>query len=118
VVGKGSIKERSGDGGADNASPSKYVILWFTEAALGGRQVQDRGLRGAPEVTVDGEPEDRRLVADHLAGDSEAFATLVRPIAIGSGRSRSGTLGDPEEAADASQDGLISAFRGAAGYRR
>jgi RNA polymerase sigma-70 factor (ECF subfamily) len=68
-------------------------------------------------VTVDGEPDDRRLVADHLAGDSEAFATLVRrhrdrlwSVAIR-------TLGDPEEAADALQDGLISAFRGAAGYR-
>lgn len=68
-------------------------------------------------MTVDGESDDRRLVADHLAGDPEAFATLVRrhrdrlwAVAIR-------TLGDPEEAADALQDGLISAFRGAAGYR-
>jgi len=68
-------------------------------------------------VIDDGEPGDRRLLADHLAGDPEAFAMLVRRhrdrlwgVAIR-------TLGDPEEAADALQEGLISAFRGAAGYR-
>jgi RNA polymerase sigma-70 factor (ECF subfamily) len=68
-------------------------------------------------VIVDGEPDDRRLLADHVAGDPEAFAVLVRrhrdrlwAVAIR-------TLGDQEEAADALQDGLISALRGAAGYR-
>jgi RNA polymerase sigma-70 factor (ECF subfamily) len=68
-------------------------------------------------VIADGEPDDRRLLADHIAGDPDAFSTLVRrhrdrlwAVAIR-------TLGDPEEAADALQDGLISAFRGAAGYR-
>jgi RNA polymerase sigma-70 factor (ECF subfamily) len=65
----------------------------------------------------DGEPDDRRLLADHLAGDPEAFSTLVRrhrdrlwAVAIR-------TLGDQEEAADALQESLISAFRGAGGYR-
>ena len=68
-------------------------------------------------MIADGEPDDRRLLADHIAGDPDAFSTLVRrhrdrlwAVAIR-------TLGDPEEAADALQDGLISAFRGAAGYR-
>lgn len=68
-------------------------------------------------MIVDGEPDDRRLLADHLAGDPQAFSTLVRrhrdrlwAVAIR-------TLGDQEEAADALQEGLISAFRGAAGYR-
>jgi RNA polymerase sigma-70 factor, ECF subfamily len=66
---------------------------------------------------VDGEPDDRQLVADHLAGDSEAFATLVRRHRDRLWAIALRTLGDPEEAADALQDALISAFRGAAGYR-
>jgi RNA polymerase sigma-70 factor (ECF subfamily) len=68
-------------------------------------------------VNDEGEPDDRRLLADHLAGDPDAFTELVRrhrdrlwAVAIR-------TLGDPEEAADALQDALISALRGAAGYR-
>ncbi len=68
-------------------------------------------------MIADGEPDDRRLLADHLAGDPEAFSTLVRrhrdrlwAVAIR-------TLGDQEEAADALQESLISAFRGAASYR-
>ena len=68
-------------------------------------------------MIADGEPDDRRLLADHVAGDPDAFSLLVRrhrdrlwAVAIR-------TLGDPEEAADAVQEGLISAFRGAVGYR-
>jgi RNA polymerase sigma-70 factor, ECF subfamily len=68
-------------------------------------------------VNDDGEPDDRRLLADHVAGDPDAFATLVRrhrdrlwAVAIR-------TLGDQEEAADALQDALISALRSAGGYR-
>jgi RNA polymerase sigma-70 factor (ECF subfamily) len=68
-------------------------------------------------VNDDGEPDDRRLLADHLAGDPEAFATLVRRHRDRLWAVALRTLGDPEDAADALQDALISAFRGAAGYR-
>jgi RNA polymerase sigma-70 factor, ECF subfamily len=68
-------------------------------------------------VSDDGEPDDRRLLADHLDGDADAFATLVRrhhdrlwAVAVR-------TLGDQEEAADALQDALISALRNAGSYR-
>ena len=60
---------------------------------------------------------DRELLAAHVAGDPQAFGTLARlhgdrlfAVAVR-------TLGDREEAADAVQDALLSAYRGAAGYR-
>jgi RNA polymerase sigma-70 factor (ECF subfamily) len=68
-------------------------------------------------VTADGGPDDRSLLAAHCAGDADAFAALVRrhrdrlwAVAIR-------TLGDREEAADALQDALISAFRNADRFR-
>lgn len=65
----------------------------------------------------DGEPDDRRLLADHLAGDPDAFATLVRRHRDRLWAVALRTTGDPEDAADALQDALISALRGAATYR-
>lgn len=60
---------------------------------------------------------DRELLAAHVAGDPEAFAELVRrhqgrlwAVAVR-------TLRDPDDASDALQDALLSAFRSAAGYR-
>jgi RNA polymerase sigma-70 factor, ECF subfamily len=68
-------------------------------------------------VNDDGEPDDRRLLADHLAGDPDAFTTLVRRHRDRLWAVALRTTGDPEDAADALQDALISALRGAAGYR-
>jgi RNA polymerase sigma-70 factor (ECF subfamily) len=60
---------------------------------------------------------DKELLAAHVDGDPEAFGELF-------GRHRDRlwavalrTSGNPEDAADALQDGLISAFRRAEGYR-
>ena len=60
---------------------------------------------------------DRALIARHIAGDSTAFSELVRrhqnrlwAVAIR-------TLGDREEAADAVQDALLSAYRSAGQFR-
>lgn len=62
-------------------------------------------------------PNDRELLARHVQGDTEAFGELVRrhrdrlwAVAIR-------TLGDREEAADAVQDALISAYRAAHTFR-
>ncbi|MEX2289984.1 MAG: RNA polymerase sigma factor SigM [Mycobacteriales bacterium] len=65
----------------------------------------------------DGDARDRALLAAHVAGDPAAFGTLV-----GLHRDRLWavalrTLGDREEAADALQDALLSAYRAAATYR-
>ena len=66
---------------------------------------------------ADGDARDRELLAAHVAGDPDAFGQLV-------GRHRDRlwavalrTLGDREEAADALQDALLSAYRAAGSYR-
>ncbi len=69
-----------------------------------------------PGEPADG-PDDRALLAAHLGGDPDAFGILfVRhrdrlwAVALR-------TTGDREEAADALQDGMVSAFRRAGSYR-
>ena len=61
--------------------------------------------------------DDRTLLAAHVEGDPEAFGLLF-------GRHRDRlwavalrTMGDPEEAADALQDAMVSAFRRAESFR-
>lgn len=61
--------------------------------------------------------DDRTLLAAHLAGDPEAFGELVRRHRDRLWAVALRTLGDPEDAADAVQNALISAYRGAASYR-
>src|SRR6476646_1161049 len=63
------------------------------------------------------EPSDAELLRRHVSGDAEAFGILfVRhrerlwAVAVR-------TLGDPDEAADALQDAMVSAFRRAADFR-
>jgi RNA polymerase sigma-70 factor, ECF subfamily len=63
------------------------------------------------------EPSDRLLLERHRSGDPDAFGEIVRrhrdrPHAVALR-----TLGDPEEAADAVQDALVSAYRAAEGFR-
>ncbi|MFN8080167.1 MAG: RNA polymerase sigma factor SigM [Kineosporiaceae bacterium] len=67
----------------------------------------------APQASTD----DRELLAAHLRGDAEAFGALVSRHRDRLWAVAVRTLGDRDEAADALQDALISAFRGAATYR-
>ena len=60
---------------------------------------------------------DAELLAAHVAGDPDAFAELVRRHQDRLWAVALRTLGDREEAADALQDALLSAFRNASGYR-
>jgi RNA polymerase sigma-70 factor (ECF subfamily) len=60
---------------------------------------------------------DRALLAAHVAGDPEAFGTLFRRHRDRLWAVALRTTGDPEEAADALQDAMISAFRRADSYR-
>lgn len=62
------------------------------------------------------EREDPELLAAHAAGDRDAFGELVRRHRDRLWAVALRTLGDREEAADALQDALLSAFR--AGARR
>jgi RNA polymerase sigma-70 factor, ECF subfamily len=63
------------------------------------------------------EPSDRELLARHSSGDRDAFGELVRRHRDRLWRVALRTLGDPDDAADAVQDALVSAFRAASGYR-
>ena len=70
--------------------------------------------RGARD---DESAEDRALLARHVAGDRDAFGELVRRHQDRLWRVALRTLGNPEDAADAVQDALVSAYRAAGSYR-
>jgi RNA polymerase sigma-70 factor (ECF subfamily) len=63
------------------------------------------------------EPDDRSLLQAHVDGDADAFATLFARHRDRLWAVALRTTGDPEEAADALQDALVSAFRRADSYR-
>jgi RNA polymerase sigma-70 factor (ECF subfamily) len=62
-------------------------------------------------------PDDAALLRAHVAGSPDAFAELVRRHRDRLWAVALRTLGDREEAADALQDALISALRGAERFR-
>src|SRR3984885_11497899 len=67
---------------------------------------------------ADGEwPSDIELLRRHVAGDSEAFGELFRRHRDRLWAVALRTTGDPEEAGDALQDAMISAFRRAGDFR-
>ncbi len=70
----------------------------------------------ADELSAD-QPSDNDLLRAHVRGDAYAFETLVRRHADRLWATALRTLGDREEAADAVQDALISAFRSADRFR-
>ena len=61
--------------------------------------------------------DDRALLAAHVNGDPDAFGALFARHRDRLWAVALRTTGDPEEAADALQDGLISAFRRADSFR-
>jgi RNA polymerase sigma-70 factor, ECF subfamily len=73
-----------------------------------------RGSAGGdgPEGPTDGDS-DSELLARHVAGDHDAFGVLVQRHRDRLWAVALRTLGDREEAADALQDALVSAFRSA-----
>jgi RNA polymerase sigma-70 factor, ECF subfamily len=62
-------------------------------------------------------PSDAELLRLHVAGDSEAFGELFRRHRDRLWAVALRTVCDPEEAADALQDAMVSAFRRAADFR-
>ena len=61
--------------------------------------------------------DDRELMALHVEGNPDAFGEIFRRHRDRLWAVALRTIGDPEEAADAVQDGLISAYRNASSYR-
>jgi len=66
---------------------------------------------------ADDQRSDAELLHAHVAGDPDAFGTLVRRHADRLWAVALRTLGDREEAADAVQDALLSAYRSADRFR-
>jgi len=66
---------------------------------------------------ADTDADDRALLAAHLAGDGDAFGRLVARHTDRLWAVALRTLCDREEAADALQDALLSAYRSAGSYR-
>jgi RNA polymerase sigma-70 factor, ECF subfamily len=69
-----------------------------------------------PELSK-GELTDRELLDRHVVGDREAFSELVRRHRDRLWRVALRTLGNQEDAADALQDALLSAYRAAGTFR-
>ncbi|MGP3980731.1 RNA polymerase sigma factor SigM [Streptomyces sp. KR80] len=67
--------------------------------------------------TTGGAASDQELLSRHVAGDPEAFGEIVRRHRDRLWAVAVKTLGDREEAADAVQDALISAYRAAHTFR-
>jgi RNA polymerase sigma-70 factor (ECF subfamily) len=63
------------------------------------------------------EPSDAELLRRHVAGDTEAFGELFRRHRDRLWAVALRTVCDPEEAADALQDAMVSAFRRAGDFR-
>lgn len=63
------------------------------------------------------DPTDVELLRAHVAGDADAFGTLFARHRDRLWAVALRTMGSPEDAADALQDGLISAFRRADSFR-
>jgi RNA polymerase sigma-70 factor, ECF subfamily len=80
--------------------------------------VPDGVMAGGP-ATPDGDPDtaDLELLRRHLAGDADAFTEIVRRHRDRLWAVALRTTGDPEDAADALQEALISAMRHAASFR-
>jgi RNA polymerase sigma-70 factor (ECF subfamily) len=68
-------------------------------------------------MSVEPPVDDRSLLAAHVAGDPDAFGELVRRHRDRLWAVALRTLGEPEDAADAVQNALISAYRNAGSYR-
>lgn len=74
-------------------------------------------MTGSGPAPEEGGASDADLMAAHVAGDQDAFAELVRRHQLRLWRVALRTMRHPEDAADALQDGLISAFRNAGSFR-
>jgi RNA polymerase sigma-70 factor (ECF subfamily) len=66
---------------------------------------------------VEKQPTDAELLAAHVAGDRDAFADLVRRHRDRLWAVALRTMGNPHDAADGLQDGLVSAYRRAESFR-
>ena len=74
-------------------------------------------MSAGPEVLILDSASDGELLAAHVAGHPDAFTEIVRRHRDRLWAVALKTTGDPEDAADALQDALISAYRRASQFR-
>lgn len=74
-------------------------------------------IAAAPGPDPDDPPTDKQLLTAHVAGDPTAFELIFHRHRDRLWAVAMRTTGDPEEAGDALQDAMISAFRSAGSYR-
>lgn len=79
--------------------------------------VADHGPDVGGDDSITGPRSDQQLLAAHVAGDHEAFAELITRHRDRLWAVAVRTMGEREEASDALQDAVVSAYRGAAGFR-
>src|SRR5580658_3198885 len=75
------------------------------------------GPRAAPDVSAGADPSDAELLRRHVDGDPDAFGQLFERHKDRLWAVAVRTLADPEDAADALQEAMISAFRRAGSFR-
>src|SRR4029450_7733376 len=92
--------------------PHQAAPGWARRLPGRDRRAQGRWVNPPP-----GDSDDRELMRLHVAGDPDAFGELVRRHRDRLWAVALRTIGEPEEAADALQDALLSAFRRADSYR-
>ena len=68
-------------------------------------------------MSVAAQPDDRALLQAHVDGDRDAFAVLFHRHRDRLWAVALRTMGNPEDAADGLQDGMVAAYRRAATYR-
>ncbi|UGY92548.1 RNA polymerase sigma factor SigM [Streptomyces gobiensis] len=77
----------------------------------------DNAAHGAHDAKGTAQPDDHELLARHVDGDPDAFTEIVHRHRDRLWAVALRTLGDREEAADAVQDALVSAYRAAHTFR-
>jgi RNA polymerase sigma-70 factor, ECF subfamily len=75
------------------------------------------GPRAAPDLSAGADPSDAELLRRHVDGDPDAFGELFERHKDRLWAVAVRTLHDPEDAADALQEAMISAFRRAGSFR-
>lgn len=98
----------TGSPGAGSPRPGQE---WLEQAAAQG--AGPAGIASAADTPLP----DAELLRQHVEGDRDAFGILFLRHRDRLWAVALRTLGDPEEAADALQDAMISAFRRAGGFR-
>ena len=99
--------------GSSSGSSTSDYSLDSADGSSGGSSERQPDLAPTDEVP----PDDHTLLRRHVGGDGDAFGELVRRHRNRLWAVALRTTADPEEAADALQDALLSAFRRAEQFR-